>query len=110
MGISYQDLDYLLRRRKLDRFGFKSMALDFIKINEGKKSREKCIEIVKKYYSTFCSNRHKTCVLPPGIHLTKYSAENDRYDRRPLFYSSDLLFEEKMLQRHLQKEDLAKKK
>lgn len=105
MGISYADLDYLLKRRKCDRLGFKSLALDFIEHNRGGRSREKCIEIVKKYYSTYCSNRHKVAVLPPGVHLTSHSAENDRFDRRPLFYPSDLLFEEKMLYRHLDKMD-----
>ena len=104
MGISYNDLDYLLKVRKEKRLGFKSMVLDFIQHNKGKRSEKKCIEIVKKYYKNFCMNRHKVCTLPPGVHLTSYSAENDRFDRRPLFYSNDFLFEEKMLEKNLNNE------
>lgn len=103
MGLSYADLDYLLKQRKTSRFGFKSLAIDFIEHNRGKRSPEKCVEVVKKFYKNYCMNRHKVCTLPPGIHLTKYSAENDRFDRRPLFYPSDFHFEEKMLQKYLEK-------
>jgi NAD+ synthase (glutamine-hydrolysing) len=105
MGISYPDLDYLLKLRKKNKYGFKSLAISFIEHNKGKRSQEKCIQIVKKFYSSFCANRHKVCTLPPGIHLTKYSAENDRFDRRPLFYPPDLKFEEKMLRDYLQRDD-----
>ena len=105
MGISYTDLDHLLKLRKQNKFGFKSLAISFIEHNRGKRSSEKCIEIVKKFYKNFCTNRHKVCTLPPGIHLTKYSAENDRFDRRPLFYPSDFHFEERMLRNYLEKQD-----
>jgi hypothetical protein len=105
MGISYPDLDYLLKLRKINKCGFKSLAINFIEHNKGKRSQKKCIEIVKKFYSSFCSNRHKVCTLPPGLHLTKYSAENDRFDRRPLFYHTSLKFEEKMLQNYLESND-----
>ena len=105
MGFSYTDLDYLLKLRKTYKCGFKSMAINFIEHNKGKKSQKKCIEIVKKFYSSYCNNRHKTCTLPPGIHLSKYSAENDRYDRRPLFYPGDFNFEEKMLKKYLEREE-----
>jgi NAD+ synthase (glutamine-hydrolysing) len=103
MGITYQDLDFLLKLRKQKRMGFKSMALAFIEHNRGKKSQKECIEIVIKYHTYYCQNRHKVATLPPGVHLSDFSAENDRFDKRPLLYASNFDFEKKMLQKELLK-------
>jgi NAD+ synthase (glutamine-hydrolysing) len=103
MGLSYKDLDYLLKLRKQKKMGFKSMALAFIEHNLGRKSEKECIELVTKFYRYYCQNRHKVATLPPGVHLSDFSAENDRFDRRPLFYASNFDFEKKMLQKELLK-------
>ena len=98
MGISYEHLDFLLKARKMMNLGYRSLLSKFIEKYGSKISNERCTEIVKKYYRYFCGNRHKVCTLPAGVHLTGYNTDNDRFDRRPLFYPSGIEFEEYMME------------
>ena len=97
MGISYEHLDFLLKTRKMMNLGYRSLLSKFIEKYGSNISSERCTEIVKKYYRYFCGNRHKVCTLPAGVHLTGYNTDNDRFDRRPLFYPSGIEFDEYMM-------------
>ncbi|KAM3187258.1 hypothetical protein ACTXT7_002696 [Hymenolepis weldensis] len=44
---------------------------------------------VKLFFRKYSSNRHKSTVLPPSLHMESYSADDNRFDLRPFLYRPD---------------------
>jgi len=107
MGMTYEELTWYGRLRKLGRCGPVSMFLylsqvwkhlsvrqvaDKVSFLSSKYVAEtKCWIVmlqVKFFFRMYSMNRHKMTTLTPSYHAENYSPEDNRYDLRPFLYNS----------------------
>ncbi|KAI0567129.1 glutamine-dependent NAD synthetase [Gracilaria domingensis] len=87
MGMTYEELSWFGRLRKLGRCGPYNM---YIKLASAWKDRSDIHEIaqrVKFFFRMYSINRHKLTTLTPSYHAEDYSPEDNRFDLRQFLYN-----------------------
>lgn len=87
MGMSYEELGWFGRLRKIDRCGPYWM---FRKLTHlwGHLTPTTVAEKVKRFFFYYSINRHKMTTLTPSYHAENYSPDDNRFDLRPFLYNS----------------------
>lgn len=102
MGMTYNELGWFGRLRKLGRCGPVSMYRKLVfewtaGENANDTDADKSItplthrEVaakVKRFFFYYSINRHKMCTLTPSYHAEGYSPDDNRFDLRPFLYNS----------------------
>jgi NAD+ synthase (glutamine-hydrolysing) len=88
MGMSYAELGWFGRLRKIERCGPLSM---YRKLLVAWPHLEPAVvaEKVKRFFFYYALNRHKMTTLTPAYHAENYSPEDNRYDLRQFLYRTD---------------------
>ncbi len=90
MGMSYAELSWYGRLRKVSRCGPLSMYTRLLTAG-GIWERLTPAEVaakVKRFFFYHAVNRHKMCTLTPSYHAENYSPDDNRYDHRPFLYNT----------------------
>jgi NAD+ synthase (glutamine-hydrolysing) len=100
MGMTYDELGWFGRLRKLGKCGPVSMYRKLVSewSNNGSNSsssnnapdlthREVATK-VKRFFFYYSINRHKMCTLTPSYHAEGYSPDDNRFDLRPFLYNA----------------------
>merc|ERR1712070_790149 len=99
MGMTYDELGWFGRLRKLQRCGPVSMYRKLVTewTTSGRDSssergtlltpREVAAK-VKRFFFYYSINRHKMCTLTPSYHAEGYSPDDNRFDLRPFLYNA----------------------
>ncbi|KAJ3316371.1 glutamine-dependent NAD(+) synthetase [Blyttiomyces sp. JEL0837] len=88
MGMSYDDLSVYGTLRKVSRCGPYQMFLVLLARWTPQLSIEEIAAKVKRFFSFYAINRHKTTILPPSYHMSSYSPDDNRFDHRPILYNA----------------------
>jgi len=97
MGMSYEDLGFYGRLRKVDRCGPVSMFAKLCRVwsdpkGPGRAGRvllpSEVAEKVKYFFRMYSINRHKMTTLTPAYHAESYSPDDNRYDLRQFLYNA----------------------
>ena len=85
MGMTYAELGWFGRLRKIDRCGPLWM---FQKLNSiwTELSPRVIADKVKRFFVYYSINRHKMTTLTPSYHAEQYSPDDNRFDLRPFLY------------------------
>jgi NAD+ synthase (glutamine-hydrolysing) len=88
MGMTYDELTWYGKLRKLHRCGPYSMYRKLIEIwkERGLSPADVAIK-VKFFFRMYATNRHKMTTLTPSYHAENYSPEDNRFDLRQFLYS-----------------------
>jgi len=91
MGLTYAELSFLGRLRKVDRCGPVAM---FNKLSRychlqpwSGMSPVGVAAKVKRFFSKYAQNRHKATTLTPSYHAESYSPDDNRFDLRQFLYN-----------------------
>lgn len=91
MGMTYAELSWYGRLRKIHRCGPFSMYLHLVGgaggIWEGMDVGEVARK-VKLFWRSHAINRHKMTTLTPSYHAENYSPDDNRFDHRPFLYAT----------------------
>lgn len=87
MGMTYEELGWYGKLRKLERCGPWSMY-ERLKGVWGSIAAKEVAKKVKKFWRLYGINRHKMTVLTPSLHAENYSPEDCRFDLRQFLYNS----------------------
>lgn len=86
MGMTYEELGFFGRLRKIHRCGpvsmFKKLAHEWAATCTPAEVAGK----VKHFFKQYAINRHKSTVLTPSYHAENYSPDDNRFDLRPFLY------------------------
>ena len=99
MGMTYDELGWFGRLRKLGKCGPVSMYRKLVSewSNNDSSSDAKNIPAlthrevatkVKRFFFYYSINRHKMCTLTPSYHAEGYSPDDNRFDLRPFLYNA----------------------
>jgi NAD+ synthase (glutamine-hydrolysing) len=88
MGMSYEDLGYYGRLRKIDRCGPLSMFKKLVNIWRNKYSPSQVATKVKFFFKMYSINRHKMTTVTPAYHAESYSPCDNRFDHRQFLYNA----------------------
>jgi len=85
MGMTYTELGWFGRLRKIDRCGplwmFQKLSSLWTHL-----SPSAIAEKVKLFFFYYSINRHKMTTLTPSYHAEQYSPDDNRFDLRPFLY------------------------
>eukprot|EP00916_Digyalum_oweni_P026758 GHVL01043937.1.p1 GENE.GHVL01043937.1~~GHVL01043937.1.p1 ORF type:complete len:508 (+),score=85.51 GHVL01043937.1:809-2332(+) len=84
MGISYEEIGWFGRLRKIERCGPASMFKKLMYTCTD--SPAKLAEKVKHFFRSYAINRHKVTTITPSYHAENYAADDNRFDLRPFLY------------------------
>jgi len=87
MSMTYEELDIYGYLRKACRCGPVAMYEKLV-AKWTHLSASVVAEKVKNFYRFYANNRHKMSTLTPSLHFQHYSADDNRYDHRPILYPS----------------------
>jgi NAD+ synthase (glutamine-hydrolysing) len=87
MGMSYEELGWFGRLRKLSRCGPVSMYRK-LRVVWSHLSPSQVAEKVKRFFFYYSVNRHKMCTLTPSYHAEGYSPDDNRFDLRQFLYNT----------------------
>lgn len=86
LGLTYPEMATLGKLRKVDHLGplytYKKLISEWRHM-----SKQEIATKVKRFYTLYGKNRHKMAVITPAVHVESYSADDNRFDMRPLFYN-----------------------
>lgn len=85
-SLSYSEIDQIARYRKSRHMG---PYFTYKKIREhwSGMGPEIIAGKIKNFYRRYGRNRHKLPVLTPALHVENYSADDNRFDMRPILYN-----------------------
>jgi len=86
MGMTYEELGYFGRLRKLARCGPVSMFKNLCFEWGDKLSKSDIADKVKRFFTYYGINRHKMCTITPAYHAEAYSPDDNRFDLRQFLY------------------------
>lgn len=86
MGMTYAELSYYGRLRKISRCGPVTMFKKLIQIWQHLTPEEVAAK-VKKFFTMYSINRHKMCTITPAYHAEAYSPDDNRFDLRQFLYN-----------------------
>jgi len=87
MGMSYSELSWFGKLRKIGRCGPVSMYKKLIGIWSHLSPGE-VAQKVKRFFFYYGINRHKMCTITPSYHAEGYSPDDNRFDLRQFLYNS----------------------
>ncbi|CEM11116.1 unnamed protein product [Vitrella brassicaformis CCMP3155] len=87
MGMTYEELGWFGRLRKLQRCGPVSMFRQLMH-HWTQHSPRVTAEKVKRFFVKYAENRHKMTTLTPAYHAESYSPDDNRFDHRPFLYNT----------------------
>ena len=87
MGMSYEELGWFGRLRKISRCGPVSMYRK-LRVKWNHLAPSLVAEKVKRFFFFYSINRHKMCTLTPSYHAEGYSPDDNRFDLRQFLYNS----------------------
>lgn len=85
MGMTYEELSYFGRLRKVSRCGPVSMFQNLLSAWKHLSPAEIAAK-VKRFFFFYSVNRHKMTTLTPSYHAEEYSPDDNRFDLRPFLY------------------------
>lgn len=88
MGMTYDDLSWYGRLRKLSACGPLSMFRKLATVWHGKLNIMEIAKKVKFFFRMYSINRHKVTTLTPSYHAENYSPEDNRFDLRQFLYNT----------------------
>ena len=95
MGLSYSDLELFGRLRKIDKLGPVSM---FDKVHGMQLFETEVLAVkVKRFFKFYGMNRHKMTVITPCFFYDGESCDDNRFDMRPIMYSTDWDYQFKII-------------
>lgn len=87
MGMSYEELGYFGRLRKISRCGpvsmFKKLVITWSHLAPGEVAAK-----VKRFFYHYSVNRHKMTTVTPAYHSEAYSPDDNRFDLRQFLYNT----------------------
>ena len=89
MQLTYEELSFLGRLRKIDKCGPVSMFNKLVRSISGpwaSMNPEDIVTKVKRFFTKYGVNRHKSTVLTPSYHAENYSPDDNRFDLRQFLY------------------------
>lgn len=88
MGMTYEELTWYGKLRKLSRCGPYTMYCKLLAIWEDRNlSPAEVAAKVKFFFRMYAINRHKMTTLTPSYHAENYSPEDNRFDLRQFLYN-----------------------
>jgi NAD+ synthase (glutamine-hydrolysing) len=87
MGMSYDELGWFGRLRKISRCGPVSMYRKLCVTWSHLPATEVAVK-VKRFFYYYSVNRHKMCTLTPSYHAEGYSPDDNRFDLRQFLYNT----------------------
>uniref|UniRef100_K3WJV2 Glutamine-dependent NAD(+) synthetase n=1 Tax=Globisporangium ultimum (strain ATCC 200006 / CBS 805.95 / DAOM BR144) TaxID=431595 RepID=K3WJV2_GLOUD len=87
MGMSYEELGWFGRLRKIDRCGPYGMFRKLTHLWDHL-TPTVVAEKVKRFFFYYSVNRHKMTTLTPSYHAENYSPDDNRFDLRPFLYNT----------------------
>lgn len=87
MGMTYEELGYFGRLRKISRCGPVSMFRKLCVKWQNLPAAEVAVK-VKRFFYYYSANRHKMCVITPSYHAEAYSPDDNRFDLRQFLYNT----------------------
>lgn len=96
MGMTYDELGWFGRLRKLGKCGPVSMYRKLVSewtttsgnTNQPALTHREVAAKVKRFFFYYSINRHKMCTLTPSYHAEGYSPDDNRFDLRPFLYNA----------------------
>lgn len=92
MGMTYDELSWFGKLRKLSRCGPVSMYRKLVVLwgqtTKYALSPTTVAEKVQRFFYYYSVNRHKMCTLTPSYHAEGYSPDDNRFDLRPFLYNT----------------------
>lgn len=88
MGMTYEELSWYGRLRKLHRCGPLAMYRRLIHTWSANATATEVAEKVKFFFRMYAINRHKLTTLTPSYHAEDYSPEDNRFDLRQFLYNT----------------------
>ena len=88
MGMTYDELGWFGRLRKISRCGPVSMYRKLVVIWKDTCSPTIVAQKVQRFFYYYSVNRHKMCTLTPSYHAEAYSPDDNRFDLRPFLYNT----------------------
>lgn len=88
MGMTYEELGWFGRLRKISRCGPVSMYRKLCVAWADKFSPSEVAVKVKRFFFYYSVNRHKMCTLTPSYHAEGYSPDDNRFDLRQFLYNT----------------------
>eukprot|EP00934_Nitzschia_sp_Nitz4_P007041 Nitzschia sp. Nitz4//scaffold87_size112219//91117//93387//NITZ4_004087-RA/size112219-processed-gene-0.9-mRNA-1//1//CDS//3329559408//7031//frame0 len=89
MGMTYEELGWYGRLRKISRCGpvsmFRKLCVAWADKNL---SPSEIAAKVKRFFFYYSVNRHKMCTLTPSYHAEGYSPDDNRFDLRQFLYNT----------------------
>ena len=87
MGMSYEELGYFGRLRKISRCGPVSMFKKLL-TTWNHLAPSEVAEKVKRFFYYYSVNRHKMTTITPSYHAEAYSPDDNRFDLRQFLYNT----------------------
>ena len=87
MGMTYEELGYFGRLRKISRCGpvsmFRKLCAKWNHLSPTEVAAK-----VKRFFYYYAANRHKMCIITPAYHAEAYSPDDNRFDLRQFLYNT----------------------
>mmetsp|Transcript_9120 Transcript_9120/g.19096 ORF Transcript_9120/g.19096 Transcript_9120/m.19096 type:complete len:805 (+) Transcript_9120:53-2467(+) len=110
MGMTYEELGYFGRLRKISRCGPVSMFNKLLIMWSHLPSSEVAAK-VKRFFYYYSVNRHKMTTITPSYHAEAYSPDDNRFDLRQFLYNTrwtrQFAVIDEMVARNVEVEDTA---
>lgn len=87
MGMTYEELGYFGRLRKISRCGPVSMFRKLL-VTWSHLSPSEVASKVKRFFYYYSVNRHKMTTITPAYHAEAYSPDDNRFDLRQFLYNT----------------------
>jgi len=87
MGMTYEDLGYFGRLRKISRCGPVSMFKKLV-VTWSHLAPSEVAAKVKRFFYYYAINRHKMTTITPAYHAEAYSPDDNRFDLRQFLYNT----------------------
>ncbi|PFH35638.1 putative glutamine-dependent NAD(+) synthetase protein [Besnoitia besnoiti] len=88
MGMTYEELGWFGRLRKISRCGPLSMLKHLLGAWRDRCSPATINEKVQFFFRQYARNRHKMCTITPAMHVESHNPDDNRFDLRPFLYPS----------------------
>ncbi len=88
MGMTYEELGWFGRLRKLSRYGPVSMFRKLCVVWADRYTPKEIANKVQRFFFFYSVNRHKMCTLTPSYHAEGYSPDDNRFDLRQFLYNT----------------------
>ncbi|CBZ53892.1 putative glutamine-dependent NAD(+) synthetase protein [Neospora caninum Liverpool] len=86
MGMTYEELGWFGRLRKVSRCGPFSMLKRLLDAWRDRYSPSVINQKVQHFFRQYARNRHKMCTITPALHVESYNPDDNRFDLRPFLY------------------------